>query len=77
MINAATPAYSILDLLHNGLHDTLPVELEVDLIIVDYGVNDAIMELFRFDINNVKLAHEVFILHVRNDMIHMPALLYA
>ncbi|CAM9527097.1 unnamed protein product, partial [Laminaria digitata] len=77
VVNAAKPASSILDLLHNGLHDTLPVDLEVDLIIVDYGVNDAVFESFDFDINNVKLAHEVFILHVRNDMLHMPALLYA
>ena len=77
VINAATPGYAILDLLHNGLHDTLPVDLEVDLVIVDYGVNDAVIEVFDFDINNVKLAHELFILHVRNDMIDMPALLYA
>ena len=75
--NAATPGYTILDLLHNGLHDTLPVDLEVDLIIVDYGVNDAVIEEFDFDVNNVKLAHEIFILHVRNDMADMPALLYA
>ena len=66
-----------MDLLHNSLHDKLPVDLEVDLVIVDYGVNDAVIEIFDFDINNVKLAHELFIHHVRNDMIDMPALLYA
>ncbi|MEP3108170.1 MAG: hypothetical protein ABJO54_13975, partial [Hyphomicrobiales bacterium] len=27
--------------------------------------------------NNVKLAHEVFISHIRNCMIHMPAIMYA
>lgn len=47
------------------------------MIIVDYGVNDAVIENFNFDINNVKRAHELFILHARNDMINMPALLYA
>ncbi|CAM9361818.1 unnamed protein product, partial [Laminaria digitata] len=73
VINAATPAYTMLDLLHNDLLNTFPEDLEVDLIIVDYGVNDAIIEQFHFDINNVKLAHEVFIRHVINDMIHMPA----
>lgn len=55
----------------------MPLDLEVDLIIVDYGVNDAVLERLEFDTINVKLAHEVFISHVRNDMIHMPALLYA
>lgn len=77
IINAAIPGYTILDLLHNELHNTFPVDLEVDLVIVDYGVNDAIIEKFDFDINNVKLAHEVFIRHIRNVMVDMPALLYA
>lgn len=49
----------------------------MDLIIVDFGVNDAVLEQFDMDTNNVKLAHEVFIGYVRNDMIRMPALLYA
>ena len=53
------------------------MDLEVDLIIVDFGVNDAVLEQFDSEINNVKLAHEVFIRYVRNDMINMPALLYA
>lgn len=66
-----------MDLLHNRLHNVLPIDLEVDLVIVDYGVNDAVIEIFDFDINNVKRAHELFILHVRNDMMKMPALLYA
>eukprot|EP00904_Undaria_pinnatifida_P003349 jgi/Undpi1/13014/HiC_scaffold_7.g02678.m1 len=52
------------------------VTVEVDLIIVDFGVNDAVLEQFDMEINNVKLAHEVFIRYVRNDMINMPALLY-
>ena len=55
---------SIWERLHNGLHDTLPADLEVDLDIVDYGGNDAAIEIFDFDINNVKLAHELFILDV-------------
>lgn len=63
--------------LRNDLLRTFPVDLDVDLVIVDYGVNDAIAEQFEFDVNNVELAHEVFISHVRNDMIHTPALLYA
>ncbi|CAN0305654.1 unnamed protein product, partial [Scytosiphon promiscuus] len=77
VINAARPKYNVGDFLHNDLHDTFPVDVVVDLIIVDYGVNDAVLQRFDFDINNVKLAHEVLISHIRNDMIHMPALIYA
>lgn len=63
--------------LHNDLHDTFPVDVEVDLVIVDYGVNEAVPHRFDFDINNVKLGHETLISHVRRYMIHMPALIYA
>lgn len=44
---------------------------------MDYGVNDAIIGRFDFDINNVKFAHEVFTRHVRSDVIDRPALLDA
>eukprot|EP00904_Undaria_pinnatifida_P003964 jgi/Undpi1/13569/HiC_scaffold_8.g03228.m1 len=77
VINAATPGCSIQDLLHNYLRSALPVDLEVDLVLVDFGVNDAVLEQLDMDTNNVKLAHEVFIRYVRNDVISMPALLYA
>ena len=53
------------------------MDLEVDLVVVDFGVNDAVLDQFHMDPNNAKLAHEVFIRYVRNEMIDMPALLYA
>lgn len=77
VVNAATPGFNIGNFLHNNLRSTLPLDSDVDLIIVDYGVNDAISEQFEFDLSNVKFAHEILISHVQNDMIHMPALLYA
>lgn len=77
VVNAATPAYDVSDMLHNQLRSLLPVDLEVDLIIVDYGVNDSSVQHFNFDVNNIKLAHEVFIRYVRNTMLQAPALLYA
>lgn len=66
-----------MDFLHNNLHSTLPVELDVGLVIIDYGVNDAVIEHFDFDINNVKMAHELFLEYVTTNMLHTPALLYA
>lgn len=77
IVNAATPAYDVSDLLHNQLRSILPVDLEVDLIIVDYGVNDAAVQHFDFDVNNIELAHEVLVRYVRNTMLQGPALLYA
>lgn len=59
------------------LHATLPEDSDVDLLIVDYGVNDAVLETFGGDINDLKLQHEALISYVRNDMIHIPAILYA
>lgn len=76
VVNAATPAYDVSDLLHNQLRSLLPVDLEVDLIIVDYGVNDSSIEHFDSDVNNIKMAHEVFVRYVRNTMLQGPALLY-
>lgn len=77
IINAATPAHDVSDMLHNQLRTILPVDLEVDLIIADYGVNDAVVQHFGSHVKNIKLAHEVFIRYVRNHMLQEPALLYA
>lgn len=54
VVNAAKPGNDILDFLHNDMLDVLPEDADVDLVIVDFGVNDAIIEHFNFDINNVK-----------------------
>lgn len=54
VVNAATPATDMLDFLHNDIPNFLPENADVDLIIVDTGVNDAVIEHFDFDVNNVK-----------------------
>lgn len=54
VVNAAKPANDILDFLHNDMFDVLPEDSDADLIIVDFGVNDAIIEHFDYDVNNVK-----------------------
>lgn len=77
VINAAKPSTNIQVFMSNHLRATLPEDSDVDLIIVDYGVNDANLETFGGGINDLKLQHEALISYVRNDMIHMPAILYA
>ncbi|CAM9361671.1 unnamed protein product, partial [Laminaria digitata] len=77
MSNAAVLGCNIGWFLHDHLHDTLPVDLEVDLIIVDFGVNDANLEKFGGNLNDVRLEHEALISYVRNKMTHKPAILYA
>lgn len=54
----------------------LPMEFDVDLIIVDFGVNDAIIEEMHYDLDYVRMAHEELIRYVRNDMTKSPALFY-
>lgn len=49
----------------------------MDIIIVDFGVNDGVMEKFNFDPDKVIRAHEELIRYVRNDMTATPSLLYA
>lgn len=75
-MNAATPAFGVLNFLHNNLLSVLPVTLEVDLILVDYAVNDALIENFDYDVENLKRAHEILLRHVRIRMQHAPAVLY-
>lgn len=75
--NQANPGYSVMNLIHIQLHEVLPVDLETDLIIVDYGVNDAVLECFDLSTRNVELSHEILVRYVMNDMVHKPALLYA
>lgn len=77
VINAARPKHNFVDFLHNDLHDTFVVGVEVDLVVVDCGVNDDVLHRFDFDINNVKLGHETLISHVRSYIIHIPTLIYA
>lgn len=62
--------------LHKSADVVLPRDLDVDLIIVDFGVNDAVTEKFHFDLDYVKMAHEELIRYVRNHMMRSPALLY-
>lgn len=62
--------------MHSDIDAALPIDLDVDLIIVDFGINDAALEDFNFDLEYVKMAHEALIRHVRNRMIRSPALLY-
>lgn len=51
--------------------------IQVDLIIVDFGVNDAIIEEFEYNLEYLRMAHELLIRYVRDTMFHSPALLYA
>lgn len=51
--------------------------VQVDLIIVDFGVNDAVIEEFEYNLEYLRMAHEILIRHVRDTMNHSPALLYA
>lgn len=85
VLNRATPAYSVTNLLHKELHTTLPVDLDADLILVDYGINDAGIEGFDLttpdgvpthDIRSVVMAHEVFVRYLLYDMVHEPAVVY-
>lgn len=62
--------------LHTTIDAALPIDLDVDLVIVDFGVNDAVIENFDFNLDFVKMAHEALIRYVRNDMLRSPALLY-
>lgn len=62
--------------LHKSIDDVLPLDLDVDVVLVDFGINDAIIENFSFDVNYVKMAQETLIRYVRNDMLQSPALLY-
>ncbi|CAM9468653.1 unnamed protein product [Ectocarpus fasciculatus] len=75
VVNAAVPGEGMIDFLHRTITNVLPVDLEVDLVIVDFGVNDAILD--HFNQEDVKMAHETFISHIRNAMTSNPALLYA
>ncbi|CAN0249051.1 unnamed protein product [Ectocarpus sp. 12 AP-2014] len=75
--NASLPGSSIMQFLHHGMDRVLPENLEVDLIIVDFGVNDAVIELFDFNVEYVKMAHDTLIRYVFDAMLHSPALLYA
>lgn len=75
--NAAKPSTNIRVCMSNHLHATLPEDSDVDLIIVDYGVNGANLQTFGGGIKDWKLQHEALMSYVRNDMIHMPAILYA
>lgn len=77
VINSATPASDIKDLLHNDIRGVLPLDSDIDLILVDFGINDAVLDHFDFDLENVKRAHEVFIRYVKIDMVNSPAMLYA
>ncbi|CBJ30204.1 conserved unknown protein [Ectocarpus siliculosus] len=75
VVNEAVPGEGMIDFLHKTIKNVLSVDVEVDLVIVDFGVNDAILD--HFDLEDVKMAHETFISHVRNAMTSKPALLYA
>ncbi|CAM9527033.1 unnamed protein product [Ectocarpus sp. 4 AP-2014] len=75
--NASVPKYGVMQFLHKLLDKALPVDLEVDLIIVDFGVNDAIIEEFEYNVEYLRMAHELLIRYVRDTMFHSPALLYA
>lgn len=75
IVNAALPGWSMMDYLHN-IHKKIPIDLEVDLIIVDLAVNDAVIRVFDNNVENVKLAHEVFIRYVKDEMVHKPSILY-
>ncbi len=50
---------------------------KVDLVIVDFGVNDAVIERVDFNLEYIRMAHEILVRHARNDMSSSPALLYA
>lgn len=50
--------------------------MQVDLIIVDFGVNDAVVEQVNFKLEYVKMAHDTLIRYVLDEMSHSPALLY-
>lgn len=69
----AVPGQGIMHFLHKSLDKTLPIDVDVDLIMVDFGVNDCVAN---FNDDYVGMAHEKLIRHVRNDMLHSPALLY-
>ncbi|CAM9420751.1 unnamed protein product [Ectocarpus sp. 13 AM-2016] len=75
VVNEAVPGEGMIDFLHRTIKNVLSVDVEVDIVIVDFGVNDAILD--HFDLEDVKMAHETFISHVRNVMTRKPALLYA
>ncbi|CAB1102602.1 unnamed protein product [Ectocarpus sp. CCAP 1310/34] len=75
--NASIPGFGVMQFLLKRLDKTLPVDLEVDLIIVDFGVNDAVIELFEYNLEHLKMAHELLIRYIRYTMFHSPALLYA
>ncbi|CAM9485932.1 unnamed protein product [Ectocarpus sp. 12 AP-2014] len=74
--NEAVPASGIFQFLHLGMDEVLPADLEVDLIIVDFGVNDAVVEQVNFKLEYVKMAHDTLIRYVLDEMSHSPALLY-
>jgi len=54
-----------------------PPARQVDLVIVDFGVNDAVIERVDFNLEYIRMAHEILIRHARNDMSSSPALIYA
>lgn len=76
MTNGAKPGFNIVTFLHNDITRVLPQDSNVELIIVDYGVNDAVVDRAGLDLTQVKNAHEILIRYVRNDMERSPALLY-
>lgn len=76
MTNGAEKGEDSLHFLHKSIEVVLPMDLDVDLVIVDFGINDAVIEKFSFNLDYVKMTHEALIRYVRNDMLHSPALLY-
>ena len=76
IVNAARPKVNIKSFLHDDLHTVLPVESAIDLVLVDFGINDGVLGPFHSDTENVKMAHDVLIRHVRNTMNRSPAMLY-
>lgn len=76
MTNQAERGEGSVHFLHKPIDAVLPLDLDVDLVIVDFGVDDAVIEDFDFDLDYVKMAHEALVRHVRNDMFQSPALFY-
>lgn len=52
-MNRAVPCSDISEILHNDMRKFLPVDGDVDLVIVDTGVNDGVLLNFDNDSKNV------------------------
>lgn len=70
IVNYAQGGTCILDLMHH-VEEKLPIDMDVDIVIIGYGVNDGFSHS-----KDLQFAHEALIIHIIDKMKNKPSIIY-